>query len=70
MRRQAYARVAEGDAMQEIEPQLDGSDEGAGMELGRWTTFGTGARILATLLLAAVVVGVLAETARSVLDIG
>lgn len=56
--------------MQEIEPQLDGSDEGAGMELGRWTTFGTGARILATLLLAAVVVGVLAETARSVLDIG
>lgn len=52
--------------MPHVGPHVDPSDDVAGTELIEgWTTFGSTARVLATLLLAAVIVGVLAETARS-----
>lgn len=57
--------------MPDVEPHLHPCDDGAGTELIEdWTTFGSTARIVATLLLAAVVIGVLAETARSLLLTG
>lgn len=57
--------------MQDVGSQQGPSDDSAGTELIEgWTTFGAAARVAATLLLAAVVIGVIAETARSLLLTG